>query len=58
MAEAARRTIVVCDSTKFGRRSLSLIMPTSTVHETITDKNIAKVHLKALQESDIEVTLV
>src|SRR5437879_294291 len=26
MAESARRTIVVCDSSKFGKRSLSLIM--------------------------------
>ena len=30
MAEAARRTVVVCDSSKFGRRSLALIMPTSS----------------------------
>jgi DeoR family transcriptional regulator of aga operon len=58
MAEAARRTIVVCDSSKFGRRSLSLIMPTSAVHETITDRKIAKLHLKALRKADVEVTLV
>src|SRR5467141_3317570 len=58
MAEAARRTIVVCDSSKFGRRSLSLIMPASAVHETITDRKIAKPYLKALREADIEVTLV
>jgi DeoR family transcriptional regulator of aga operon len=58
MAEAARRTIVVCDSSKFGRRSLSLIMPTSAVHETITDRKIAKPHLKALREADVDVTLV
>jgi DeoR family transcriptional regulator, aga operon transcriptional repressor len=58
MAEASRRTIVVCDSSKFGRRSLSLIMPVSAVHETITDRKIAKPYLKALREADIEVTLV
>jgi DeoR family transcriptional regulator of aga operon len=58
MAEAARRTIVVCDSSKFGRRSLSLIMPTSAVHETITDKNIPKQDLKALREAEVEVKLV
>ena len=58
MAEAARRTVIVCDSSKFGRRSLSLIMPTSSVHEAITDKNISKHDLKALREADIEVTLV
>lgn len=58
MAESARRTIVVCDSSKFGRRSLSLIMPTSAVHETVTDKNISKHDLKALRDSDVEVKLV
>jgi DeoR family transcriptional regulator of aga operon len=58
MSEAARRTIVVCDSSKFGRRSLSLIMPVSAVHETITDKDIPRHDLKALREAEIEVTLV
>ena len=58
MAKTARRTIVVCDSSKFGQRSLSLIMPTSAVHETITDKKISKAHLKSLREASIEVTLV
>lgn len=58
MAESARRTIVVCDSSKFGRRSLSLILPTSAVHETITDKGILKRDLKALRTANVEVTLV
>jgi DeoR family transcriptional regulator, aga operon transcriptional repressor len=58
MAESARRTVVVCDSSKFGRRSLSLILPTSAVHETITDKDIPKRDLKALHDQDIEVKLV
>ena len=58
MAEAARRTVVVCDSSKFGRRSLSLIMPTNSVHETITDRKISKNDLKALREAKVEVTLV
>jgi DeoR family transcriptional regulator of aga operon len=58
MAESARRTVVVCDSSKFGRRSLSLILPTSAVHETITDKNLSKHDLKALKDAEIEVKLV
>jgi DeoR family transcriptional regulator of aga operon len=58
MAESARRTIVVCDSSKFGRRSLSLIVPTSAVHETITDKNILKRDLMTLRDAKVEVTLV
>jgi len=58
MAESARRVVVVCDSSKFGSRSLALIMPTSAVHETITDKRIPKHDLKVLQEADVEVKLV
>jgi DeoR family transcriptional regulator of aga operon len=58
MAESARRTVVVCDSSKFGRRSLSLILPTTAVHETITDKSIMKRDLLTLREAKVEVTLV
>jgi DeoR family transcriptional regulator of aga operon len=58
MAESARRTVVVCDSSKFGRRSLSLILSTSAVHECITDKGIPKSDLKSLREAKVDVTLV
>jgi DeoR family transcriptional regulator of aga operon len=58
MAESARRTVVVCDSSKFGKRSLSLILPTSAVHETITDRNISRTDLKALRKANIKVTVV
>jgi len=58
MSEAARRTIIVCDSSKFGRRSLSLIMPVSSVHEAITDRGISRHDLKSLRDAEVEVTLV
>ena len=58
MMEVAQRTIVVCDSSKFGRRSLSLIAPTSAMHEVITDHGIPKADLRALKKIGIEVTLV
>ncbi|HXM97353.1 MAG TPA: transcriptional repressor AgaR [Candidatus Dormibacteraeota bacterium] len=58
MSEAARRTVVVCDFSKFGRRSLSLIMPTSSVHETITDRKVPKKDLRALREAKVDVTVV
>ena len=58
MMEVAQRTIVVCDSSKFGRRSLSLIAPTSAMHEIITDHGIPKGDLRALKKAGIEVTLV
>jgi DeoR family transcriptional regulator of aga operon len=58
MVEVARRTVAVCDATKFGRRSLSLIAATSAMQEVITDHGIAKSDLYALKKAGIEVTLV
>lgn len=58
MVEISRRTVVVCDSSKFGRRSLSLICPPSSVHQTITDNRISKTDLNALEEVGIKVTLI
>jgi DeoR family transcriptional regulator of aga operon len=58
MIEIAKRTVAVCDSSKFGRRSLSLIAPTSAMHEVITDRGIPKSNLTALEKAGIEVTLV
>ena len=58
MVEIARRTIAVCDSSKFGRRSLCNIMPVTAVHEVITDKHIPKSDLQALKEAGVKVTLV
>ena len=58
MTEIAKRTVVVCDSSKFGRRSLSLIAPSSSLQHVITDKGIRKPDLLALRNAGIEVTLV
>jgi DeoR family transcriptional regulator of aga operon len=58
MVEIARRTVAACDSSKFGRRSLSLIAPPSAIQEVITDRDIAKSDLKILKKAGIEVTLV
>jgi DeoR family transcriptional regulator of aga operon len=58
MVEAAKRTIAVCDASKFGRRSLSLILPPSGLHQVITDRGIPKPDLQALKKAGIEVTLV
>ena len=58
MVEISRRCVVVCDSSKFGRRSLSLIAPTSAVHQTVTDSRIPKSDLRTLEEAGIEVILV
>ena len=58
MAEISRTTVAVCDSSKFGRRSLCNIMPTTSVGHVITDKNIGKRDLLAMREAGIRVTLV
>jgi|SRR5579863_6321517 len=58
MMDVARTTVVVCDSSKFGRRSLSAIAPTSAVHHLITDRGIPKSDLGALKKSGIQVTLI
>jgi DeoR family transcriptional regulator of aga operon len=58
MVEIARRTIAVCDSSKFGRRSLCNIMPVTMVHEVITDKQIPRSDLRALKDAGVKVTLV
>ena len=57
MVEVAKCTIAVCDSTKFGRRGLSLIIPTSALQEVITDQGAPKSDLRVLKRSGIEVTL-
>jgi len=58
MVEASKRTVAVCDSSKFGRRSLSLIVPSSALHEVITDRGISKLDVRALKKAGIEVQLV
>ena len=58
MVEIAKRVVAVCDSSKFGRSSLSLIAPVSSVQQVITDNRITKGDLKALEDTGIEVTLV
>lgn len=58
MVGIARRTVAVCDSSKFGRRSLCNIMPVEAIHEVITDKQIPKADLQRLKEAGVKVTLV
>ena len=57
MMENAKTTIVVCDSSKFGKRSLSFIAPPSAVHCTITDKKIPAKYLRGLREAGMKVII-
>src|SRR5499425_371911 len=58
MVEVSRQRIAVCDSSKFGRRSLSLIVPPSALQEVITDRGVPQSDVTALKKAGIEVTLV
>lgn len=58
MIEIAKRTVAVCDSSKFGRRSLSWIAAPSALQGVITDRGIASSDLRALKKIGVEVTLV
>lgn len=58
MIEISRMSVAVCDSSKFGRRSLSLIAPPSSLQHVVTDAGIPRAELAALKKSGIEVTVV
>jgi DeoR family transcriptional regulator of aga operon len=58
MVEIAKRTVATCDSSKFGRRSLSLIIEPAALHHVITDRGIPKADAQALKRAGIELTLV
>lgn len=58
MANVSRKVVAVCDSTKFSRRSLALIIPPSAVHEVITDSNIEETTKRTLESAGVKVTTV
>jgi DeoR family transcriptional regulator, aga operon transcriptional repressor len=58
MVEVANRTVVVCDSSKFGRRRLSQIVRLAALHQVITDRNVSKSDLRALRKAGIDVLVV
>jgi DeoR family transcriptional regulator of aga operon len=58
MMDVARVVVVVCDSSKFGRRALCSIAPPAAVHHLITDRGIRKADLAALKQAGIHVTVI
>jgi DeoR family transcriptional regulator of aga operon len=58
MVHAATRVVAVCDSTKFGRRSLALIAPPKAIHTVITDDQLGDEEAEALTSMGIEVIRV
>ncbi len=58
MMHAAAKTILVADSSKFGRRSMGVIGELSEVDAIITDNNISKENLTRIKSLGLEVVLV
>jgi DeoR family transcriptional regulator of aga operon len=58
MIKVAREVTAVADSSKFRRRSLSVIAPLSAIHRIITDAGADRELLQALEARNIEVMVV
>jgi DeoR family transcriptional regulator of aga operon len=58
MMDGAKVVVAVCDSSKFGKRSLCLIDRPAAIRHVITDRGISKADLNALKQSGIEVTVI
>ncbi|MGH9585780.1 MAG: transcriptional repressor AgaR [Acidobacteriaceae bacterium] len=58
MVASAQKVVAVCDSTKFSHRSLSRIVPITSLHQVITDNKLPESIAEALRTQNIEVTLV
>jgi hypothetical protein len=58
VARASPSKCYSCQCSKFGRRSLSLLVPPTGLHHVIADHAAPKSDLKALKKAGIEVTLV
>ncbi|MBR4995582.1 MAG: DeoR/GlpR transcriptional regulator [Alistipes sp.] len=58
MIRSTQKTIVLCDSSKFGRRGFSRICAIDEIDQIITDAGIPPHTLAALQQRGIEVTIV
>lgn len=58
MVKAAEKVVAVCDSSKFNRRSLSLIVGTSAIDHVITDNALPLEEVKAIRDAGIEITVV
>jgi DeoR family transcriptional regulator of aga operon len=57
MVSVARETILVADSSKFGRRSLSRIVPLPEVDRVVTDAGLPEAARAGLREHGIELIL-
>jgi DeoR/GlpR family transcriptional regulator of sugar metabolism len=57
MMKAAQKTIVLADSSKFGRRGFSKIANMEDVDHIITDSHVSPAIVKQIEELGIELTI-
>lgn len=55
MVLSAKQVVAVCDSSKFGRRSLSSIVPVTAIHLLITDTQAPAKMLDELRQSGVKI---
>ena len=58
MIEAAQKTIVLTDSSKFGRRGFGRICNLEVVDQIITDSGVPPKMVEELEDRGIKVTVV
>lgn len=58
MIKSVQKTIVLADSSKFGKKGFGKICDLEDVDQIITNKNLPEKFLKALEEKGLEITLV
>lgn len=58
MVNASAKVVAVCDSTKFMRRSMALIVPPTAIHTVITDEQISDEDAESLRNAGIELIIV
>ena len=58
MIEASLRTIILADSSKFGRRGFGKICNLDRIDVIITDSGISKTMAQSIEEMGIELIIV
>jgi DeoR family transcriptional regulator of aga operon len=58
MIASAQRTILLVDSSKFGKKGFSKICNLDSIDDVITDDGIPEMYLESLQDQGIDVTVV
>ena len=58
MMNTSQQTVLLVDSTKFGKKGFSKICDIGDIDRIITDDGIPQMYLESLQDRGIEVTVV